>query len=367
MFDRYDGDVSEKIEYGVLLKKMENAIFNMLKKSHKDVQKHKIVVRTDRFNFACPYCGDSRKSNTIKRGYIFLEDMHFKCWNGGCRKGFTTFGQMLVDFRQSDDFTMGEIFFIRTKSQISDDNPTSLFTGERSNDVNDLKGIDNYAIDRGLIMNRLRIIDVECHEPAMQYLTKRNQLRNDNRHFGYSELHNAIAVMNLTADRTKVIGIQLRFLTKQKQRFMTYLYSDMIKTWLYINADEAILYKMDRICLLYNILSTNLKNNPCIFEAAFDSHHFMNSMATLSASTKIKLPHGLYFYDNTLIDEAGKTESIKMLKEGYKVFLWGKFIDDYPHFKDCKDLDDMVGTKKKFEITKLYDYFSNNHMDMIYL
>ena len=370
---RYDG-TTDKLDVGVLYKKIENTIALILKSTHKAVEKQRYDMHSDRINFACPYCGDSKRSDRIKRGWVFFTDFNFKCWNGGCRKGFSSFLNMVTDFGHLDSYETSEIMYMQVASQDSIDNPLSLFGGvnkSKSNDINDLTGIDMYAIDRELIMSRLRICEIDERPEIMEYLKSRNQLRRDNRHFGYSKLHDAVAVMNLTADKTKVIGIQLRFMKPNKQtgqRFMTYLYSEMIRKWLGIeNANENIVYKMDRICLLYNILSINFQADPCIFEAAFDSHHFFNSMATLSAITKINLPNGLYFYDNSLKDEAGKVEAIKMLKEKRKVFLWAKFIDDYPYFRNCKDLDDIIRTGRPFEVVKLYEYFSNDILDMLYL
>lgn len=369
----YDGDLTP-IDIGALYKKIESTVHLILRAAHKDAQRQQFDIKQDRINMACPYCGDSKKSNTVKRGWIFFRDFNYKCWNGGCRKSFTSFVNMLVDFGQYSAYEPHEIAYIQQASDKSVDNPMTLFSGQggsgaKSNDINDLKNIDSYAINRELIMQRLRIVEIEENQEAYDYLKSRNQIRRDNRHLGYSKLNNAIAVLNLTADRTKVIGIQLRLMKPRNgQRFSTISYPEMIRKWLGIEtADEQILYKMERICLLYNILSVNLTTNPTIFEAAFDSHHFYNSMATLSASTKINLPNGLYFYDNTILDDAGRKESIKMLKQGHKVFLWARFMEDYPNFRNCKDLDDIIRTGRKFDILELYKYFSNDLLDMIYL
>ncbi len=368
----YNGDLTP-IDIGALYKKIESTVNLILRAAHKDAQRQHFEIKSDRINMACPYCGDSKRSNTVKRGWIFFNDFNYKCWNGGCRKSFTTFIQMLVDFGHYSSYEHHEIAYMQQSSDQSVDNPMSLFTGSgrgaKSNDINDLKNIDNYAIDRKLIMQRLRIVEIEEHQETYDYLKSRNQVRHDNRHLGYSTLKNAVAVMNLTADRSKVIGIQLRLHKPiNGQRFSTITYPEMIRKWLGIEgADEQILYKMERICLLYNILSVNLVSDPVIFEAAFDSHHFPNSMATLSASTKINLPNGLYFYDNTMKDEAGRKESVKMMKQGHKVFLWAKFMDDYPHFRNCKDLDDIMRTGRKFDLLELYKYFSNDALDMVYL
>ena len=51
-------------------------------------------VRDNLFNFRCPYCGDSRKSQSNARGYFYRKknDYFYRCHN--CGKG-TTFGKVL--------------------------------------------------------------------------------------------------------------------------------------------------------------------------------------------------------------------------------------------------------------------------------
>ena len=54
-------------------------------------------VKTNLYNFRCPYCGDSQKYKNKARGYIyaFKNDHNFKCHNCGVSKSFTNF---LKDF-----------------------------------------------------------------------------------------------------------------------------------------------------------------------------------------------------------------------------------------------------------------------------
>jgi len=54
-------------------------------------------VRDNLFNFRCPYCGDSRKSQSKARGYFYRKknDYFYRCHN--CGKG-TTFGKVLEYF-----------------------------------------------------------------------------------------------------------------------------------------------------------------------------------------------------------------------------------------------------------------------------
>ena len=39
---------------------------------------------SDKLNFACPYCGDSNKDSSKKRGNFYLSSNTYKCFNDGC-------------------------------------------------------------------------------------------------------------------------------------------------------------------------------------------------------------------------------------------------------------------------------------------
>ena len=64
-------------------------------------------VRDNLFNFRCPYCGDSQKSQSKARGYFYRKknDYFYRCHN--CGKG-TTFGKLLeyIDVQMYKEYIM---------------------------------------------------------------------------------------------------------------------------------------------------------------------------------------------------------------------------------------------------------------------
>lgn len=50
-------------------------------------------VRTNLYNFRCPFCGDSKKNEVKTRGYLFEDEnkLYFKCWNCGLSKTMAGF------------------------------------------------------------------------------------------------------------------------------------------------------------------------------------------------------------------------------------------------------------------------------------
>ena len=80
------------------------------------------------------------------------------------------------------------------------------------------------------------------------------------------------------------------------------------------------------------------------------------------------IPTVRYFFDN---DIEGKSKMIQKLKRGNTVFMWQKFLKDFniPP-KKVKDLNDLVKYEFKNRtgcLNELDKYFTNNHLDLIFL
>jgi hypothetical protein len=87
---------------------------------------------------------------------------------------------------------------------------------------------------------------------------------------------------------------------------------------------------------------------------------------------------GLILFDN---DNAGKTESIKLLNQGYRVFLWNKIISElrksYPNLRKeinkIKDINNLFNFYKEIDPdldydsfnSKIKDNFSNSPYDLL--
>jgi hypothetical protein len=336
-----------------------------------------IKQKSDRFTFSCPHCGDSTKNSRNQRGHIHLGNMAFKCWNGGCNVTFQSLFNFLKHFDKLDKFDISEqayikINFDREKKSGSGGsgviNNSSSYNTNSSRKIHAIANIDQYAIPRKDIMDKMNLVEVSNSIDALKFLEKRMQLSNDMRHFAWNSWNKNLYVFNLSKDKNGVIGVQIRYHDASNgKRFHSYQYSDIWeKIFKSGEVKEEIRQKMNRLSLIYNILHIDYMKPINVFEGSIDSHHMPNSIATWSASTKLYLPTGRYFYDNTLIDKAGLKASMHMLDEGHYVFLWQKFLDDYPEYYDCKDLNDIFRLKP-ISIHKLGEYFSKEEMDLIYL
>ena len=78
---------------------IKGLVQKILSKEFANVNKRKIVDYVDRFNIACPYCGDS-KNVYKKRGNLYLNRLMFVCFN--CDKR-TNLDRMCKDFNEMVD------------------------------------------------------------------------------------------------------------------------------------------------------------------------------------------------------------------------------------------------------------------------
>lgn len=367
-----DFDADEQIDPEALFEKIRASVQSILKqKFPNDLARQEILERNNRINFACPSCGDSKHDRSKKRGNIYLNGYNFKCYNA--ESPWCAYTHSIVSFLSNfgvkDDYTSLEIAYLNKNT--SENHQITLGSQGSSFSTHsvDMFGIDEFAIPREKIMRKLALQNVEDNEKIYEYLKGRKQIIGDLSHFAYDRFNEHLYVFNMTPDKQKVIGMQYRaqrLRNRRDQRFSSFMYSDIWEKVFGVTVKQEIIDRMDKFSLLYNILRVNYNRDIPIFEGAIDSHHMSNSLSTMGASSKIYLEMGKYFYDNPLEDRAGQKAAIEMLKQSHHVFLWGKFLHDYPQYRFCKDLNDIM-IKAPISEEILYKYFGNNQMDIIYL
>lgn len=362
----------EAISPEQVLKKLEEALKFILEKRFTNAEKRKIAYPSDRINFACPYCGDSKHDNHKKRGNIYTGIWWFKCYNGDCNKVRPVY-QFIKDFGADDILTLSEFNFLKNNVNIGEFSGTGPSGVRRSASITDVFGIEKYGIPRSLIMEKMNLVEVSDNQKIADYLYGRKQISRERgiNHFAYDSRYDILYILNLTPDKQNVIGIQGRYNDKKmvqrtKIRFKSYQYSDIWKEILGQEISDEVKDLMNKFSLIYNIMNVNYTEPVYIFEGAIDSHHMHNSMASLSAEAKLRFPNARYFYDNSRIDKAGMKQAKDLLLDRNYVFLWDKFLRDYPTYQYCKDLNDCI-IKKEIDENILKGYFSNDPLDLIYL
>ena len=369
-----DGSNISNLDDGDMFKKAEDGIKNILHQKFTGKKTHYVKIPSSdvkRINMACPYCGDSKSDENKKRGNLYVTNYMYKCYN--CLK-FTSFVSMLDTFGEVGKFSELELAYYKSKQ-----NETSSYSGIMSGNSSymselsvEVSGISTHAISRTDLIKKMGFTDIRNNIPMYNYLDKRKQLytKYSIDDIMYSRYYDALVFLNRTKDGEGVFGLQLRFNNPTNgQRFKSMNYEWLItKIMKSEEVDDDTVQRMNKISLLYNISRVDFSRPVTVFESTFDSRHFDNSMAIWSASTPFYYDNALYFFDNTLIDDAGRIATTKMISKGYKVFLWGKFINDNPKYKHCKDLNDMF-RHESFDLTQEYitKYFGKDLLDMIYI
>lgn len=361
----------------------------VLNKEFSNIQKRKIREYGDRLNMACPYCGDSDKRSTAKRGNVYFNRLFYVCFN--CNKK-TTFDRFCRDFDEHIDpdkklemieyldevmtYTDYENDFVDAKF----DDLISLEDLEKAFEMNitpitDFQpikkggGIYKYLIGRGIV----DFLQKNIYQAKFWITDEQYQW--------------VIVMLNRRDD--KILGLQVRNLKQGKRRmFKIYNYENLLE-WVNLtkgvenNIDINQLVIYNKLSYYFNILNVDLTRTITVFEGYLDSLFYPNSIGLVGVNTDYKFIENnelniQYFFDN---DKAGLNKSEEKLEEGYPVFLWNKLFEDIvnkknskePHklynrissVKDINKLNELV--PNSFKLLNLSNFFSKDILDKKWL
>ena len=346
--------------------------------------KRKIDVYHDRWNFSCPYCGDSRTNVRKKRGNLYLDSFKFFCFNCSHSAGINRF---LSDFNEElsneDKIAVHEIqqnakkFEKRVSSTQSSMSMTLL---------------DKLAIPKDILFKQLGIISPYKDVTASNYLKSRMINIKDWKYFAYNPLTKELYILNISP-LDRVIGFQIRQLDPKshKQRYtssrLTKIYSDVFNKDIngiverlllkeplgqkYIEEEdgvENIVANLDRLSGIFNIMNVNLSQPLTIMEGPIDSLAITNSIALQSAAKHLdgffdEVENVRYLFDN---DKTGKEMSLKKMKNHKTVFLWGQYLDMIKSKNNIKDINDLQ-KQNLFNIDIIEKCFSDDEFDAMYI
>ncbi len=337
-------------------------VSDILKYSFTSGSKTNIDPYDDRWNFACPFCGDSTTDVNKKRGNIYLDDFHFHCFNCGVHGSLQWF---LNKFDLNVKKGLVNSFVENAKTQSG-----NLGTFNRSSErVSELLGSDflDAAIPKEIFFDRLGLIPIEETKQGTAYLLGREQ-RNF-RNFGWNPKKNLLYVLNLDADGEKILAYQIRRFSGNGPKYLTFEMSAMYQE-LGLTLDSELAKRFDPLSTIFGCLSVDLSKTITIFEGPLDSFLMPNSIALCSLNKRppfiTKLTRFMFDYD-----KSGIQKSIQLLKEGFSVFMWSKFFQEnfgLESFLDKEKVDFsdvvMYGKKhnKNFDYNK---YFTNNPLNVL--
>lgn len=272
-----------------------------------------IIRRTGRLNFKCPLCGDSKKNGSQRRGWFFLDDGVYKCYNDGCTGdsglGAVSFYALLsrIDYKQakkeilmqlkdSGDSLQGFLNENSLKQKMEEKKPITFY------DIHpEWYPIEENKIAYDFIKNR-KIMEAPFFPESMKLYYDKKQDK---------------IVIPWWRDG-KMVCYQYRTLKKDDPRKYTFPFNSM-----------KDIFGMDNIDSSY----------PYIFytEGAFDAIFFKNCIAIGGLSPNEKQMKLLKEYafidkelvflpDNPWVDESARKNimKLKLTHPSKKIFMWEK-------------------------------------------
>lgn len=357
--------------------RVTNAIQQILNQVFSSGGKTQIKDMRGRLSFACPYCGDSFDDEHKKRGNLFWDSLGYHCYNAGCSK-HKSINQMLREFGLADTLSNNE------RMSIYD------YVKEHAVKFDKVDTLE-YDLFEKLVEVAIPINDFYKYTNSIPIvkngrgwdIIKERLLINKIDEFAIG--HNRLYILNLTGDKQKVIGYQIRLLkTTSDNRYLSFNIEKMRRQAnlqdpqevLNINDQEAD--RLNKISTIFNILRINFTHSINIFEGPIDAKFMSNSLGLATVNRELDMfediPTVRFFFDN---DKAGKNAMIHLLRSNKFVFMWKKFISDF-HLNDylpddmflIKDLNDVIKIcyKNKLKAHKhLNEYFTNSTFDSIYI
>jgi len=345
----------EQFEAGI-----EDKVQNILYKEFPETKLKQIIRRESTgIKFACPICHDSAYDPKKKRGHIAFRGKHaglFTCFNScgsmPLKKFFKHFGT---------DLSLTDINFININYQNTENNFQELSNNITANVINRDEAY-KYAIDRSYIRDILDLKDIgrETTPIAYKYLLNRCQYSNHER-FLYSDKYNQILILNLVGDR--VLGIQIRNLTPKpgQAKYLTMTIEKMRVAMLGDkNPVPETISKLSCVFNIFNVDFSRTSFKPIfVAEGPFDSFLLPNCIALSGAGKNFAMQFPFwYIFDK---DDTGNEHAIEKMKQGYNVFLWKKFMNDF-HIPEINPYI-ITGNKRKWDITDVNKYFRDIKMN----
>ena len=289
------------------------------------------------FNFRCPHCGDSQKSKTKARAYLYRvkNDMFFKCHNCGQ-------GQNLANFIKFVDPKLYEQYLLERYKKSAPATPKPKFDFKptkftNQTPIDDLKSIKDLPEDHPA---RLYCVNRKIPEKYFdklflsdKFMTLVNEVKPNTYKITKDHPRLIIPFYDTTG---KVFAFQGRAFGKEQPKYLT------IK----LDENKQKVYGLDKI---------NFQQPIYITEGPIDSLFIDNCLAAGGADLflKNKIPNEniTYIFDNEPRNKEIVNRMYKVIEQDFNVVIW-------PEDLQLKDVNDMImsGLTK----LELQDIISNN-------
>ena len=272
------------------------------------------------FNFRCPHCGDSKKSKTKARAYLYRvkNDMFFKCHNCGE-------GQSLTNFLKFLDNKKYEQYLLERYKGSAPSTPQPEFNDfkPKFKEVDILDGLtpvselkDNHPVKQYVVKRKIPEKYFSKLFLCNKFMAFVNKAKPNT--FSHTKGEHPRLIIPFYDINDKVFAFQGRAFGKEQPKYLT------------VKLDE----NKQKV---YGLNTVNLQEHIHIVEGPIDSMFVKNCLAAAGADLTLKVePSNVtYIFDN----EPRNKEIIKrmydVIEKDYNLVVWP---DDMRH----KDINDMI-------------------------
>ena len=273
------------------------------------------------FNFRCPHCGDSQKSKTKARAYLYRvkNDMFFKCHNCGQ-------GQNLANFIKFIDPKLYEQYLLERYKKSAPATPKPKFDFKptkftNQTPIDDLKSIKDLPEDHPA---RLYCVNRKIPEKYFdklflsdKFMTLVNEVKPNTYKITKDHPRLIIPFYDTTG---KVFAFQGRAFGNEQPKYLT------IK----LDENKQKVYGLDKV---------NFQKPIYITEGPIDSLFIDNCLAAGGADLflKNKIPNEniTYIFDNEPRNKEIVNRMYKVIEQDFNVVIW-------PEDLQLKDVNDMI-------------------------
>ena len=272
------------------------------------------------YNFRCPHCGDSKKSSTKARGFVYRKksDMFFKCHNCGE-------GQSLTNFLKFLDNKKYEQYLLERYKGSAPSTPQPEFNDfkPKFKEVDILDGLtpvselkDNHPVKQYVIKRKIPEKYFSKLFLCNKFMAFVNKAKPNT--FSHTKGEHPRLIIPFYDINDKVFAFQGRAFGKEQPKYLT------------VKLDE----NKQKV---YGLNTVNLQEHIHIVEGPIDSMFVKNCLAAAGADLTLKVePSNVtYIFDN----EPRNKEIIKrmydVIEKDYNLVVWP---DDMRH----KDINDMI-------------------------
>ena len=283
------------------------------------------------YNFRCPYCGDSKKSETKARGFVFRKEntMIYKCHNCGIG---TSFKKLL---RQIDLKIYNEYILERYKKKEFEPD-ISKFTQPK------------FLLGDSPLKSLIKISTLEYNHPVKKFIEDR-QIPSQSHYelFLVSKFYEWVntlvpnkfpsldgdhprLVIPFFDEQDKMFAFQGRAFGKENPKYITIV----------LDSERDKIYGLNKI---------DWNKKVYVVEGPIDSLFLDNCVATAQSDLRIKSKKEnlILIPDNEPRNKEIVKQIERFINDGYSVVLWPEYVKE-------KDINEMiVSGKTKTEIQKI--------------